>query len=157
MVADGLSRVPTAQLVAMTVSSIDSALLEQVKQSWLTDDNIQVIINRLNNGESVPKYSYSQGLLCKNGRVVVGNDAALHFHIIKLFYDSSFGGHSGVAVTVKRVSCMFWWKGLSKDIRNYIRSCSVCHRYKADLSALGFAATLAYSRCNMGRHLLGLC
>jgi len=70
MVADGLSRVPAAQLVAMTVSSIDSTLLEQVKQSWLTDDNMQVIINRLNSREFVPKYSYSQGLLYKNGRVV---------------------------------------------------------------------------------------
>jgi len=32
---------------------------------------------------------------------------------------------------------MFWWKGLSKDIRNYISSCSVYQMHKADLSAPG--------------------
>jgi len=38
----------------------------------------------------------------------VGNDGELHSHIIKLFHDSAFGGHSGVVLTEKRVSFFFF-------------------------------------------------
>jgi len=92
VVVDGLSRIPTAKLTAISMSSISSEILEQVKQSWLTDDNIQVVISKLNNGESNPKYAYSQGLLYRNVKVVVGSNVELHSHIIELFHDSSMGG-----------------------------------------------------------------
>jgi len=137
VVADCLSRVPTAQLVAMTVSSLDLELLAQVKQSLRANDSIQTIISKLINGETIPKYIYSQGILYRNGRVVVGKDSSLHSKIIQLFHDSSFSGHSGVAMTTKRVAGVFWWKDLSKDVRNYVRTCSVCQRYKADLTTPG--------------------
>jgi len=107
VVANGLSRVSTAQLVTMTVSSLSSELLEQVKQTWGVDDSIQTLINKLTNGEIIPKYIYSQGLLYRNDRVVVGNDSALHSKIIQLLDDSSFGGHSGVATATKRVASLF--------------------------------------------------
>ena len=68
---------------------------------------------------------------------MVGNKEGIHSTIIQLFHDSSFGGHSGVAVTIKRVAALFWWKKLRRDIRNYVRMCQVYQRYKADLPAPG--------------------
>ena len=47
------------------------------------------------------------------------------------------GGHSGVAVTIKRIASLFWWKGPNKEVINFVRECQVCQRYKADLSAPG--------------------
>ena len=137
MVADGLSRVPATHLMAISLSSVSSDLLEQIKQSWQTDETLQDIVCRLSRGELIPKCTYSQGLLYRKGKLMVGHDVGLHTQIIKLFHDSSLGGHSGVAVTTKRVACPFWWKGLYKEIRNYVRACSICQRYKADLSAPG--------------------
>jgi len=67
----------------------------------------------------------------------VGNEERIHSNIIQLFDNSSFGGHFGVAVAVKRVTSLFWRKTLRKDIRNYVRICPFCQRNKADLSALG--------------------
>ena len=67
----------------------------------------------------------------------MGQDRDLHSKIIKLFHDSPLGGHSGVAFTAKRVLALFWWKGLHKDIRNYVRACEVCQRCKADLGGAG--------------------
>jgi len=135
--ADGLSRITAAQLMTLTVSEINSELLEQVKQSWTQDPLIQQLLDKIQQGESIPHYSYSQGLLYRKGRLVVGHQKELHTTIIQLFHDSSFGGHSGVAVTIKRVASLFWWKTLRKDIRNYVRVCQVCQRYKADLSVPG--------------------
>ena len=38
VVEDGLSRVPAAHLMAISVSSVSSDLLEQIKQSWQSDE-----------------------------------------------------------------------------------------------------------------------
>ena len=133
VVADGLSRLPAAQLTTLTVSSIDSELLNLIKQSWSGDDSIQAILTRINQGENLQKYTISQNILYRKGKVVVGQDKDLHSKLIKIFHDSPLGGHSGVAVTTKRVLALFWWKGLHKDIRNYVRVCEVCQRCKADL------------------------
>ena len=114
--ADGLSRITAAQLSTLTVSEINSSLMEQVKQSWAQDPLIQQILDKIQQGEHPPHYSYSQGLLYRKGRLVVGNQEGLHSTIIQLFHDSSLGGHSGVAVTIKRVSALFWWKTLRRDI-----------------------------------------
>jgi len=40
-----------------------------------------------------------------------------------------------VAVTTNSIACLFWWKGLSRDV--IIRECLICQKYKAYLSALG--------------------
>lgn len=45
------------------------------------------------------------------------------------------GGHSGRDVTHQRVKNIFYWKGMIKDIQQYIRSCSVCQQCKYDTSA----------------------
>jgi len=117
------SRIPTAQLLAISTSSIHATLLEDVKQSWENDNNIQDLINKLKNREAVAKYSYSQGLLYRKGKLVVGKGDGLHTKIIQFFHASALGGHSGVAVTTKRIACLFWWKGLGKEVRNFVREC----------------------------------
>jgi len=37
-------------------------------------------------------------------------------------------------VTKRRLSVIYW-KGLSKDVRNFVRTCAVCQRNKFDLAA----------------------
>jgi len=50
----------------------------------------------------VAKYSYSQGLLYINGKLVVGKGAVVCTKIIQFFHASALGGHSEVAVTTKK-------------------------------------------------------
>ena len=69
--------------------------------------------------------------------MVVGGDQELHNHIIQLFHDSALGGHSGVTMTTKRIHQLFFWKGLHRDVRNFIRACRTCQQYKSDVSASG--------------------
>ena len=94
-------------------------------------------MNRLQQVETIPHFSCTQGLIYRKGRLIVGNMEGIYYNIIQLFHASSLGGHSGIAVTIKRIARLFWWKTLRKDIRNYVRMCTICQRYKADLSAPG--------------------
>ena len=57
--ADSLSRVPAAQLLALSLTSVHTTLLEELKQSWEHDINIQAILSKTGDGENVPHYSYS--------------------------------------------------------------------------------------------------
>lgn len=107
VVADGLSRIPTVQLIALTVSSLDYELLAHIKQSWKNDDSTQIILDKLGKGETLPEYTLSQDILYRNGKIVVGKGKDLCSKIIKLFHDSSLEGHSGVAITVKRMMYPF--------------------------------------------------
>ena len=45
------------------------------------------------------------------------------------------GGHSGVFGTTKRLTTYFYWKGLRKMVKHWVRKCDVCQRNKSDLSA----------------------
>ena len=54
VVANGLSRIPAAQLLALSVSTINATLLENVKQSWEGDGDIHGMISILSNGEVIP-------------------------------------------------------------------------------------------------------
>lgn len=49
--------------------------------------------------------------------MVVGKDKELRQHLLSLFHKSPMGGHSGILATTKRISQLFYWKGLRKDTR----------------------------------------
>ena len=76
------------------------------------------------------QYAWQQQKLTKKGKLVVGNDIDLKYRLLTLFHDSTIGGHSGVTVTAKKLASVVYWKGLWKDVRNYVRNCSTCQKYK---------------------------
>ena len=53
-------------------------------------------------------YTWSNGVLFRKGKIVVGPDLQLQNQLISLYHDSSFGGHSGVQVTTKRLQTLFY-------------------------------------------------
>lgn len=53
------------------------------------------------------------------------------YHILSLFHDDvGSGGHSGVRATIAKISPRFQWKGMTKDITDYVLSCHVCQMTK---------------------------
>lgn len=132
VVADALSRVSCRALSTLTVSTISTTLLEEIKQSWKTDKGVQTLIQELSlHPASHPHYSWVNQLLCRKGKLVVGQNVPLQTQIISLYHDSATRGHSGTAVTAKRVANGFYWKGQQKYIRQYIRECPICQQNKS--------------------------
>jgi len=77
-------------------------------------------------GQTHPKYQWVQGLLYRKDKLEVGNHPPLQRQIIQPFHDTPLGGHSGIKVTKRKLSTLFYWKGVSKYVRNYVRSCDIC-------------------------------
>lgn len=74
-------------------------------------------------------------MLRRKSKMVVPNVPEVKNTILEWLHSSSQGGHSGRDVTVRRVKGLFHWKGMPKDIQNYLRSCGICQQYKYDTSA----------------------
>lgn len=45
---------------------------------------------------------------------------------LKVLHDSSFGGHFGCNKTYERIKREFYWKGMKKDIHDYVLKCPKC-------------------------------
>jgi len=57
--------------------------------------------------------------------------ASLTKEILFMFHDVPTAGHLGVTKTLNKIKERCFWKGMNKDIRDYIKSCQVCQETKA--------------------------
>jgi hypothetical protein len=46
--------------------------------------------------------------------------------ILQELHASPSAGHSGFLRTYKRFSCIFYWKGMKQDIKQFVAKCEVC-------------------------------
>lgn len=134
--ADALSRIPQSQLFALSVSSIQTDLWEQLKQHWREDTALQQIIKELqSNAQSHLHYKWHNEALTRKGKLVIGNNEALKRSILEWMHSSPQGGHSGIEVTARKVHTLFYWHKMKESVTEFIRLCRVCQKCKADLQA----------------------
>lgn len=50
--------------------------------------------------------------------------------VLQQYHRSLLGGHAGLARTQNRINRFYWWPGMNKDIKDYIRACAVCEKSK---------------------------
>ncbi|GJX55739.1 retrotransposon-related protein [Tanacetum coccineum] len=132
IMADALSRTPLPSLQTMVIASISNDLLQRIQASWETGPSIQQIIKELEtNGSSGSKFSWKNGQLRRNGRLVIGCDAMLWTELLKYYHNEPLGGHSGVEATYKRMKAMFYWKGMKRSVKEYVR---ICHTFWTDVT-----------------------
>lgn len=129
LAAVALSRIPSSELLAVTLTLQEGKLMDEIQKSWQEDEQLKEEIQQMSAG-SESKYAWKQDLLLRKGKLVVGGDKDLGQRIIHTFHSAPAAGHSGVHVTTKRISGFCYWKGLERDVRTYIRECDTCQRSK---------------------------
>ncbi|KFK25816.1 hypothetical protein AALP_AA8G165200 [Arabis alpina] len=73
-------------------------ILKKIKEDWLQDASSQ------------PDYTVVQG------RLVIPQGSAWIAVILKEFHDGKVGGHGGVLKTQRRITALFYWKGLLQPL-----------------------------------------
>ena len=48
--------------------------------------------------------------------------------VLELAHDVPMAGHKGQERTLQRICGRFWWPGLKKDVKQYVRSCPECQK-----------------------------
>lgn len=49
--------------------------------------------------------------------------------ILQYCHDMDVAGHKGVHSTYEKVKELYWWRGVYKDVRQYVETCEVCQLY----------------------------
>jgi hypothetical protein len=112
-VADALSRRPhTSEESCLALSTVVPQWCDDVITRYSSDPQAQSYIEQLVlSPDSVPNFSYQNGLLHYKNRLWLGNNKELQLRVIQAMHTSDLGGHSGTPVTYCRVRHLFAWKG----------------------------------------------
>ena len=100
------------------ISTVTSPeLLKELKESWEMIGGYTDTIKALQAGHGYKHFTYDQGLLRRKGRCVVGPSSELRRKLLRLYHDGVLRGHSGAHTTYKKISLVFYWPKLEKDVR----------------------------------------
>jgi len=128
--ADALSRVGHMMAI-QAMSSVQPQWIQEVTNSYVTDKEAQDLLARLILvSPDIHGFSLDNGVIRQHGKIWVGHNSAVQTRIIAAMHASPVGGHSGQKATFPRVSNMFAWKGLKRDVVNFVQQCGVCQQAK---------------------------
>lgn len=118
---------------------VNSKLWARVSHSCEEDESLAKLVKDLHKDLTCkPNYEWIQDQLRRKGRLVVENDGGLKQLLLRVFHASTWGegGHSGIEVTMERIAGFFYLKGLKELVKNFIKECKVCQRYKGENTPL---------------------
>jgi len=76
------------------------------------------------------EWQIEEGLVLKEGRVYVLKNEKLRVEIIQLHHDMLIAGHEGQWKIVELVTRNYWWSGVTKEVKRYVKGCDQCQRMK---------------------------
>jgi hypothetical protein len=77
-----------------------------------------------------PGLTARDGLLWRDGRLVVPNDIGLRTRLLSEMHDTPTGGHFGRDKTQAAVAARFHWPGMAGDAAAFVSGCDMCQRIK---------------------------
>ncbi|XP_042958052.1 uncharacterized protein LOC122293563 [Carya illinoinensis] len=131
-VADALSRKSEEQTATLALITFPTSLwIEELKQSYQLCSPIREIYEKLQHGSEGPKhFTLQQGLLLRKGKIVVVSDSAFKTKVLYYIHNSPQAGHMGYHKTLHRAKQDFYWKGMRKDVKTFVKECEICQACK---------------------------
>lgn len=107
-----------------SLSIIVNNLFLQVLEEQRLLPKLQQIVNDVQAGlKKNLNFEVKGRILLHKGRYVLFAQSDLINLILKEYHDSPIRGHYGIERTIKRINILFWWKGLTKRVRDYVEKC----------------------------------
>ena len=133
VVADALSRYPSPQLHTVTIISAQlSGILARMALAATSDPNYIRLVEQVRSG-ALPEYEIEKGLVVTlEGIIVVPQDHQIRTLLLSEAHDSRLGGHFGAERTLEKMRRVWTWKGISKDVEEYVLSCPQCQVTRID-------------------------
>jgi len=132
-VADALSRLndPTVLQEEASIS-----LISFPTPDWITDPHSTTLLHSLQHGDSSPKgFTLHQGLIIRKGRLWLVKNSPFQHQVLEFIHSNPTAGHSGYHNIVHRAKANFYWPGMRKDIKLFVRECPVCQANKSESMA----------------------
>ena len=65
-------------------------------------------------------------------KLVVPNNIEVKKKLLKELHSVPYAGHPGVQRTLIKIREAFFWKGMTRDVREYVEQCPICQTEKSD-------------------------
>jgi len=130
--ADALSR-RERDITLCSMSLVIPSWIEEAKGEWKQDPIIRKIIEDIQDGQlDSEQFSWKAGILWYKGRIYLGPHSELKIKVLQEAHSVPTAGHSEFLKTYHKAKQSFYWKGMKKDIQNFITKCEVCQRNKGE-------------------------
>jgi transposase InsO family protein len=148
--ADPLSRAPLPVCNSITTAKVPDDFAISIKEGYQHDVYFQKVREGLE--QEPPLREFDRFMITpdqliiyrdpsdEHSRICVPQDYAdikVRMDLIHDFHDSDIAGHLGMSRTTNALTLHYYWPGLSKDVKDYVRSCSVCQRNKVSNKSYG--------------------
>ena len=145
--ADALSRLPNPDLSSdnadvtllpddLCISAIDTALIQKITSSSITDPLVVTALQNLSQGSLLfPRSSLSDWhfdgstLYYKNHLYI---PASARRDLVSSVHSSLASGHAGFFRTYSSLSRDYWWPGMSSFVCCFISGCALCQQMKVN-------------------------
>lgn len=122
--------------ISWSLRQRQSGKFESLVQFQKEDPDLGPIVQYLQNPnidvskrvKNVAKNYVWNSCLLRDNRICV--PIVLKGHILRELHTSPTAGHLGRQKTLKRVLKHFYWPGVGRDVRNYVRACRTCQLIK---------------------------
>ncbi|KAJ7961989.1 Retrotransposon protein, putative, Ty3-gypsy subclass [Quillaja saponaria] len=129
VVADALSRKSMGSLSYL--SAVRSQVVKELQQCMAEGVKFEVSPQGILLAH-VQVQVDSEGLLRYGDRMVVPPDQELRRKILEAAHCSSYARHLGSSKMYQDLRKFYWWKGIKKDVADFVSKCLVCQQVKAE-------------------------
>ncbi|XP_019101930.1 PREDICTED: uncharacterized protein LOC109133354 [Camelina sativa] len=162
-VADALSRRPVIEeLMQLSLAAPVNLDKEELRVQVQADAELGPIMAKLEQGIAIPDYSLEKGMLLRQGSLVIPRGSPFIPKLLEQFHASKVGGHEGALKTYKRLISEVTWRGMRKDVLQFVTSCQIWSDISLDFveglpNSKGFNSVLVVvDRLSKYSHFIGL-
>jgi hypothetical protein len=116
----------------MSGLTLEPTLIEQIRTAQLSDNEITRSREEVEKGVQSDFHVAGDGMLKFRNRVCIPNDAELKRVILSEAHQSLYTVHPGNTKMYRDLRKNYWWKGMKKDIAQYVEQCLTCQQVKAE-------------------------
>ena len=125
-------KVRAMQVAEVIIDKVD--LLKRIRGSETKDNEVIKAVEEMKQaGVKMlrdEEWREENGLMLRDGKVYVPKDEKLRVEVIRLHYDTLVRGHGRQWKMTELVTRNFWWLGVTKEVKKYVKGCDVCQRNK---------------------------
>ena len=109
-------------------------MLEKIKKARSKDEDVFRIVEEMKKAGVKElrgnEWQIEEDLVLKKGKMYVPKDEELRAEVIWLHHNIPAVGHGKRWKTVELVMRNYWWPGVTRDVRKYVKGCDLCQRIK---------------------------
>jgi len=121
-----------SEFIRCSTLIISSDFLSSVRERHLLDASLNRIREQLGSDEARDFVVGEDGILRFQGRVCVPDDVEVKKLILEEGYKSRLSLHLGMTKMYQDLKETFLWKGMKKDVAQFVSACLTCQKAKVE-------------------------